>query len=185
MKRTLLLLSLLGMVKVTTAQTNVLNATGKVGIGNSSPTTLLNIGSGTGVLHTGSQTGILFKDGTGDRSLMEIHSPDGLNKFVIQSLSYGSYLSSLDRKALFLQDLGGAVSIGTDKPEPNTALTVKGNIAAREVKVIATAGADFVFDVDYDLLPLKKVEKYVLENRHLPEVPSAREMIDNGWNWEK
>lgn len=79
-----------------------------------------------------------------------------------------------------LQSTGGPVVIGSGNFDPNASLTVKGSISSREVKVVATAGADFVFNKDYSLLPLKEVEKYVLDNKHLPEIASAKEMIDNG-----
>ncbi|TCC97678.1 hypothetical protein [Pedobacter hiemivivus] len=180
MKKLMLVLFILGVGKISTAQTNVLNQNGNVGIGNASPSVLLHIGSGSGPLHVGSQEGILFKSGSGDRSLMEIHSPGGENRFVLQSLSYGFYLAGLDQKPLLLQSTGGKVTIGTDNPDPNALLTVKGNIASREVKVVATAGADFVFNENYELPSLKEVEKYIFENKHLPEVPSAQEMIANG-----
>jgi hypothetical protein len=73
-----------------------------------------------------------------------------------------------------------SVAIGTNKIEPGTKLTVGGKMAAREIKVSTDAGADFVFNNDYELPSLKEVEKYISENKHLPEVPSAPEMITNG-----
>lgn len=39
---------------------------------------------------------------------------------------------------------------------------------------------DYVFEHDYDLRPLDQVAEYVTENKHLPEVPSAQEMKQNG-----
>lgn len=39
---------------------------------------------------------------------------------------------------------------------------------------------DFVFDDDYDLKPLSEVEAYINENHHLPEIPSAAEVAENG-----
>lgn len=40
--------------------------------------------------------------------------------------------------------------------------------------------ADFVFDDNYSLKPLDEVADYVAEKKHLPEVPSAREVVNNG-----
>lgn len=40
--------------------------------------------------------------------------------------------------------------------------------------------ADYVFESDYQLMPLKEVEAYTQENGHLPNVPSAEEMVANG-----
>lgn len=59
-------------------------------------------------------------------------------------------------------------------------LAVEGTIGARRVKVSAAAWADYVFDTAYRLAPLQEVEKYVQKNKHLPEVPSATEVVKNG-----
>lgn len=79
--------------------------------------------------------------------------------------------------AIFIQKYGN-VGIGTTKP--NAKLTVAGNIRAREVKVTADAGADFVFEENYILRPLAEVEQFVKENKHLPEIAPAAEMVKEG-----
>jgi hypothetical protein len=58
-------------------------------------------------------------------------------------------------------------------------LSVKGKIRAEEVKVYNT-WADYVFAKDYKLSTLKEVEKYILKNGHLPNVPSAKEITEKG-----
>ncbi len=72
----------------------------------------------------------------------------------------------------------GMVGIGTK--EPQNELDVDGTIRAEEVIVETFTGADFVFEPDYPLKPLNKIEAYVAENGHLPGIPPAREMIDQG-----
>ena len=42
--------------------------------------------------------------------------------------------------------------------------------------------ADYVFAENYNLKSLSEVENYVKENKHLPGVPSAAEMAENGMN---
>ena len=74
----------------------------------------------------------------------------------------------------------GNVGIGTTNPQDK--LTVAGNIAAREIKVSTTAGADFVFEPTYKLADLTELEKFVKTNKHLPEIPTAKEMVENGVN---
>jgi hypothetical protein len=40
--------------------------------------------------------------------------------------------------------------------------------------------ADYVFDTDYNLRPIEEVETFVKENKHLPNIPSAKEIEDDG-----
>jgi hypothetical protein len=72
----------------------------------------------------------------------------------------------------------GNVGIGTTNP--TSKLTVAGNINSREVKVTVDAGADFVFENNYNLPSLDAVEKFIKENKHLPEIASADEMKKDG-----
>ncbi|UTW63132.1 hypothetical protein KFE98_02960 [bacterium SCSIO 12741] len=62
-------------------------------------------------------------------------------------------------------------------------LYVATGILTERLKV-ATLGttewADYVFDEEYDLRDLKEVEAFVQENHHLPDVPSAAEVEENG-----
>lgn len=62
-------------------------------------------------------------------------------------------------------------------------LAVKDGIITEKLKV-AVAGtadwADYVFADEYKLMPLEQVEKFVKENNHLPNVPSAVEVVESG-----
>lgn len=40
--------------------------------------------------------------------------------------------------------------------------------------------SDRVFEENYYLMPLKEVEKFIAKNNHLPNVPSATEVVKNG-----
>ncbi len=62
-------------------------------------------------------------------------------------------------------------------------LIVQDGILTEKIKVAVknTADwADYVFEKNYKMLPLEQVEKFVQENKHLPNVPSADEMAANG-----
>jgi hypothetical protein len=63
---------------------------------------------------------------------------------------------------------------------PDAKLSVKGDIHAKEVKVDVAFPPDYVFAGDYHLPTLAQVEAYIKQNRHLPEVPSAKEMEADG-----
>ncbi|KGO88240.1 hypothetical protein Q765_04185 [Flavobacterium rivuli WB 3.3-2 = DSM 21788] len=58
---------------------------------------------------------------------------------------------------------------------------VKGGILAEEVRVRLQSGwADYVFANNYKLLSLKDTEKYIAANGHLPNMPSAAQVEDQG-----
>ena len=60
---------------------------------------------------------------------------------------------------------------------------INGLLCVKEIRVQLTGTPcwpDFVFAKDYKLLPLKDVEQYIIENQHLPNVPSSAEVEANG-----
>ncbi len=58
-----------------------------------------------------------------------------------------------------------------------------GLLYAREIKVnLETSWPDYVFEPTYKLRPLSEVKQFILENKHLPNVPSAEEIKENGLN---
>ena len=74
----------------------------------------------------------------------------------------------------------GYVGIGTTNPQ--SLLAVNGTITAKEINVTLTGWSDYVFEQDYKLKNLSEVESYIKENKHLPDVPSASNVIENGAN---
>ncbi|MBK1442602.1 hypothetical protein JHJ32_21560 [Parapedobacter sp. ISTM3] len=73
----------------------------------------------------------------------------------------------------------GDVGIGTTNPQAK--LAVNGNILAKEVKVKTDISVpDYVFAPEYELPALADVEAYVKEHRHLPEIPSAKDIERDG-----
>jgi hypothetical protein len=71
----------------------------------------------------------------------------------------------------------GNVGIGTTNPTYK--LSVNGNIRSKEV-VVETGWADYVFDETYPLRPLSEVADFIRLNKHLPNIPSAKEIEQNG-----
>lgn len=62
-------------------------------------------------------------------------------------------------------------------------LLVEGGILTERVKVAvrnSSNWADYVFANDYKLMPLKELEGYIKENKHLPGIESSEELINNG-----
>jgi hypothetical protein len=76
----------------------------------------------------------------------------------------------------------GKISIGTGNTLPDLnengddyLLFVKGGTLSEEVTV-RSGWADYVFDNNYHLLPLEKVEQHIETYRHLPNTPSAADL---------
>ncbi len=60
-------------------------------------------------------------------------------------------------------------------------LFVNGGILTEEVRVmLKVQWADYVFEEAYNLPKLEEIETFIKENKHLPNVPSAREVSENG-----
>lgn len=77
----------------------------------------------------------------------------------------------------------GYVKVGILKPTGNYTnfkLSVDGKIVAREIYVQTGYWADFVFANDYKLRPLSEVEEFIAKHKHLPGVPSEKEILENG-----
>ncbi len=84
-------------------------------------------------------------------------------------------------------DTNSKIYIGTTATYPSTTgnykLYVEGGILTEKVKVAlrSTANwADYVFEKNYDLMPLKNVEEYIAIHKHLPGIDSASELAKNG-----
>jgi len=154
---------------------------GNVGIGTASP------GAPLHVHGTGNAKRIVLWDGGTSHQYMGFGHYSNVFRYQSPSVTddhvFYAATSSTTSSELVRIKGNGNVGIGTDQPDAK--LTVKGNIHTREVTVDmagSLAGPDYVFEKDYNLLPLSELETYISQNKHLPEVPSAKEMDANGLN---
>jgi len=61
-------------------------------------------------------------------------------------------------------------------------LEENGLLRAREIKVDELNWPDYVFKKDYPLMPLNEVKSFIEIHGHLPNVPSAKEVQEDGVN---
>ncbi len=147
---------------------------GKIGIGTLTPEQLLTISTGEG--------DPVFRLDNQKNNDWEIYSNGGL-RFRGGTDGVGS---ELEDHLVIAED--GRVLINVDPtatfPDISSSsqdykMYVNGGVACKEVKV-RTDWADYVFDKDYAMLPLDAVAKYIQKNHHLPNMPSATKIQQEG-----
>ena len=144
---------------------------GNVGIGTSTPTYSLDVEGGAGAtarFKGNGQSTISLNDGTNDNYIVGLAGDISFRPSGTQIMN--------------LKDDG--VAIGTTDPGTYK-LAVEGKIGARSVKVTQANWADYVFAPSYELMPLSEVENFISQNQHLPNVPSAKEVEENGFVLEQ
>lgn len=105
-----------------------------------------------------------------------LEAPFGAGSVSQISNYYGVYQESSAARNFF----AGKVSIGSNSISDTAKLLVEGTIKARKLRVDQLGWADYVFNYNYKLRPLKDLENYIKQNNHLPDVPSASEVEKNG-----
>jgi len=169
-----------------------INAIGNVGIGTVSPTQKLEV-LGQSVFRntTTNPNGIVanFMNQNGGNA-MTIRALVGTAEIHAQSNS-DIVIKNSTEDVLFFGNNNGNVSIGTTLSNADSKLTVKGKIHCEEVLVdLQVPGPDYVFQKyytgasslkeDYTMPTLEEVEAFTKKNHHLPEVPSAAEIKEDG-----
>lgn len=65
----------------------------------------------------------------------------------------------------------------------NNSLFVRHGVLAEDLSIAPISSwSDFVFQKDYVLPPLAEVEQFIKEEKHLPDVPSAQKVAEDGYS---
>ncbi|SIO09706.1 pyocin knob domain-containing protein [Chitinophaga niabensis] len=101
----------------------------------------------------------------------------GAGTFAPAGSTFAIYTANAERLRV---DPSGNVGIGTTSPQAK--LAVNGTILAKKVKVTLNTNdwPDYVFHRDYVLPPLLEVASYIREHQHLPGIPSAEKISEEG-----
>jgi hypothetical protein len=142
-------------------QRMIITNAGNVGIGTTNPGARLEVSGGE----------VRFPPGSGLGGFTHFNfSGDGKN-----------YI----RGITILADNGGSVGIGT--ATPSSKLHVNGG----DIRVsggsfiddgVTLNAPDYVFEPSYKLMPLEELREFVTQEKHLPNVPNAREVKESGLN---
>ena len=152
---------------LTVAQNNL------IGIGTTSPTSALSFANVLGKKISFWNSGANNDFGIGIQSGEMQFYTAGQD---IISFGYGSS-NSYNRTMAYYP---GTAQLGINcLPQAGYNLAVKGHIRSTEI-VVESGWADYVFDENYKLPDLATVEASIKLNKHLPGIPSAKEIETNG-----
>lgn len=103
----------------------------------------------------------------------------------------GLYIGANSHASIFLDNNYG-VYVGLHATEVNNIrpdlkesyrLFVRKGVLSEDFAVAPVGSwADFVFHSDYRLRPLSEVENFIRTNKHLPDVPSAKDVAEKGYS---
>lgn len=162
------------------------NVASSIGLGTSNPSTRLHIPTGSDAGSSHNTPGFILLGNSSSGNSLAIDN----NEIAVRN-TVGGGMSGSD---LFLQnDAGdvilcgsenGAVGIGVLSGASIPAgflLAVDGKIISEELKVqLSTNWPDYVFDNTYKLRSFDELRKFIADNKHLPNIPSASEVEKNG-----
>ena len=155
---------------------------GRVGIGTSIPSAKLHIVDGTDVSLSGGGELVLGNISTANIG-MDGNEIQARNNGVAATLN----IQNSGGDVLLVPNENGQVGIGISSsanlPSSNYLLAVDGKAIFEEVRVeISGAWPDYVFNEDYELMPLKELKQAIKKAGHLPGIPAAQVVESSGFD---
>jgi hypothetical protein len=132
------------------------------------------------------QGGMVIKNVTNNASIIvdQTESTNDYTKIIYAEIQNPTteiikVFNSSTNQTPFLLEASGAMTLhnGTEK---TFYVDANGLTRARRIKIDTDSWADFVFEDEYNLLPLNKLEAFLEANNHLPDVPSEEEIMKDG-----
>lgn len=138
-------------------------------------------------------TQLIFRDKENINYGRVYGSSNGANFGLLDGDGNWSYLAAKDNYTAFRINNSekmrirkdGKVGIGSniDYSPVGYQLYVQGGVLTEKVRVALESAddwADYVFDDSYDLMPISDLDQFIKTHKHLPNVPSAEEVVDGG-----
>lgn len=104
-------------------------------------------------------------------------------------ISYKAPTDAAEKEFFSIDSYEGRVRIGDVQTQyDGYKLYVEQGILTEKVKVAVKDSKDWydnVFDTDYKLISIQKLEKFIHDNKHLPDVPSTSEVMMDGMDLGK
>jgi hypothetical protein len=105
----------------------------------------------------------------------------GIQSYLVEAGNIGyKYRTTNDGVTIDAMVITGDGRMGIGTTNPAHKLAVNGTIKAKEIIVETTGWSDYVFADDYTLAPLTEVEAHIKEHKHLPGIPSASQVAEQG-----
>lgn len=160
---------------------DVIDMTGKIAIGDVSGDELRDTDAKMIIRSDeGEEAGIILEPKQPETNSTFIRLHDENHGFTVGTNGEMCINSGVENNLLPLT-LNGKVGINAANDVEGFSLAVEGGIITDEV-LIKNVGAwhDYVFGKNYGLMPLNELKAYISENQHLPDVPSEKEVMENG-----
>jgi parallel beta-helix repeat protein len=162
--------------------------TGRVGIGVAVPAEKLTVAGSSGniyignTLFDGGYNGIFLNGSTTPFDYNFLSKSDDKNLYINRPTNHAIYFRMGNNTQMVISP-NGNVGVGTENISgAGYKLYVETGIRTRKVTVDQLSWADYVFEEDYPLPSLAEVALFIKQHKHLPEIPSAKEIATDGLN---
>jgi hypothetical protein len=181
-----------------------IRANGNVGIGTTTPSTQLHLRNYNSTLRTTTIRLSAYEEAGYSTEIINEWNTD--NAFQIKQNGYNILRSSGNGDALIELGHGGnkqlnlqthttgkvtvpaaRLIVGAEPAagspllaDASNKMFVNGNIVSKKVRVTQTGWPDYVFEEKYPLLPIPELNNFIKSNKHLPEIPTEKEVSENG-----